>query len=81
MTHRDPRIRLPHDIARCAPAHPCDTRQRCARYMATVPAHGGSMADFSIRAAPVICCGSFIPLTQAEAEQAPRAVKPWPGEG
>lgn len=52
MTHeRDPALRLPPDEARCEPSALCTVRSRCARYIASIPASGARMDDFSLHAA------------------------------
>lgn len=48
MTHRNDRIRLPASEPRCEPRHVCTMKSRCARYQASVPAHGGSMTDYTL---------------------------------
>lgn len=47
---RDPRVWLAADVTRCEPsaAPPC-RRDSCARYLAPLPAHGSSMADFNLQ--------------------------------
>lgn len=46
---RDPRVWLAADVTRCEPSTlPLCERGTCARYLAPVPAYGGSLADFNI---------------------------------
>lgn len=56
MTHRLDTIPLPADKERCQPKH-CERKMTCARYLAAIPKHGASMADFSNG---VIWCMAYI---------------------
>ncbi len=61
MTHeRDPALRLDPDEAWCEPSMHCTVRIRCARYVATIPAHGARLNDWSVHSAnggTALCLG------------------------
>lgn len=64
---RDPRVWLAADVTRCEPAAlPECLRDTCARYLATLPAHGASLADFN-RERSSYCppCAHWISAAQA----------------
>jgi len=60
MTHRDPHVFLPADVSRCRPSHECTRKSTCARYLATIPPQGASMADFSLNVNPFNSCTMWI---------------------
>jgi hypothetical protein len=81
MSHRDQRAQLANDVARCEPSKPCHEKTKCARYMAPIPTHGASIADFSLSKSQAWLCLAFVPLRPtAKREPPPRPVKPWPSE-
>jgi hypothetical protein len=41
----NPNVVLPDDYARCAPGQYCPWQEQCARYLAPVPTHGGTIFD------------------------------------
>lgn len=62
VQERSDRVYLDPDIARCEPHLHCPMRSHCARYMAAIPAHGGSMMDGT--SSPLWSpsgCGDYIP--------------------
>ena len=79
MTHeRSDRIRLANDMARCEPSKATGSAYGCARYKAAIPAHGGSVADFSLSAGCHPLCAGFVSINAPQAEvpkQAPRVFK------
>ncbi len=57
---RDPTIPLGPEYTRCTPKDPGMARARCARGRATVPAHGGTVEDYTLRPGnhcSVLCVG------------------------
>ena len=80
MTHRSDRVYLSDDQCRCqATLAACAAKLKCARYLAAIPAHNGSVGDFSLMIAQGLGCTKFYPLIPWPAK-APQPVKPWPTE-
>jgi hypothetical protein len=78
MTHRSDRVILAAEIARCEPQHPCDRKNKCARYLAAIPAKGASMigAGLPLRIWYVSPCAYFKEIGAQTAREVPRVIKP-----
>jgi hypothetical protein len=80
MPHqRNDRVHLPPDEPRCVPENKADICERCARYLAPLPATGASMIGAGLP--PMFYggayCFSYIPLLVSHAPTAqPRPIKP-----
>jgi hypothetical protein len=60
MTTRSPTIPLDPEYTRCAPSDVGRARARCARALATIPAVGGRVEDYTLRpgnSCSVLCVG------------------------
>ena len=60
MTDRTDTIPLGPEYTRCTPKDAGQARARCARALATIPAHGAKVEDFSLKpggGCSVLCVG------------------------
>lgn len=60
MTDRTDSIPLGPEYTRCRPKDPGQARARCARALATIPAVGGRVEDYTLRpgnSCSVLCVG------------------------
>lgn len=80
---RDPRVWLAADVARCEPAKlPECQRATCARYLATLPPRGASLADFNAeRNTWSLPCGYWIAASTARPVAPPPAPRVHPPLG
>lgn len=80
MTDRDPTIRLAASKARCWAGAGCADQLRCARRMATLPAHGAIVGDYSHNRTIGDPCRWFEPISRRVHQPQPKAkaVKDWP---